>query len=56
MLSEASNGLAQCQERGFDSISNAIRELPSDKMENNLSTLDNRVDKIEKIDTTLLKI
>ena len=60
MLNEAINGLAQCQERGFDSLSEAIRELSRDKTENNLSTLNNRVDKIEKniknVDTTLLKI
>ena len=41
ILSEAINGLAQCQERGFDSLSETIRELFRDKTENNLSTLNN---------------
>ena len=60
ILSEAINGLAQCQERGFDSLSEAIRELSRDKIENNLSTLNNRVDErernIKNVDTTLIKV
>ena len=48
LLSNAINGLARCQERGFDSLSQAITTLAGEEEKEKGHELNNRVNEIEK--------